>query len=167
MEIINYHSQTQHILYSLLYTIYIMLRSHIIQYIPINLPTAFTLPLLQLGLTHILQCLRDIPAPSRAPVSPGITCCSMDLSTAPVHLRCTFSSMVSMGHNAFRNAPTPTWLYPWLQSLQGSTCSVVVLSMATHFEVLQHDHMHSHRCFASVDLFLASVPSEVCHNHGT
>ena len=47
----------------------------------------------------------------------------------------------------FRSKCAPTWPYPWLQSLQGCTCSVVGLSMATRFEMLQHDLMHSHRCF--------------------
>ena len=50
-------------------------------------------------------------------------------------------------HSPFRSKPAPTRPYPWLQTLQGCTCSVVVLSMATHFEVLQHDLMHSHGCF--------------------
>ncbi|KAK4820156.1 hypothetical protein QYF61_020531 [Mycteria americana] len=47
-------------------------------------------------------------------------------------------------HSPFTSKPTPTWPYPWLQSLQGCTCSVVGLSMATRFEVLQHDLMHTH-----------------------
>ena len=48
-------------------------------------------------------------------------------------------------HSPFRSVPTPTWPYPWLQSLQGCIiCSAVGLSMATCFEVLQHDLMHSH-----------------------
>ncbi|KAK4806164.1 hypothetical protein QYF61_001087 [Mycteria americana] len=78
----------------------------------------------------------------------GYTCCGIDLSTATVALRCTCSSVAfSMGHNAFRDRPAPTCPHPRLQSLQGCTCSVLGLSMATRFEVLQHDLMHSHRCF--------------------
>lgn len=131
MEISDYNNQIQHIIYSLFHAIYIKLRSHTIQYIPINHPTAFTLCVLQLRLTHILQCLRCIPTPSRATVSPGIYFCSMDLSTAPVHLRCTFSSMASyLGPQCLQKCthsnvallmaavPAPvSWAYPWPHTL--------------------------------------------------
>lgn len=91
----------------------------------------------------------------------GCTCCGIDSSTATfeVHL---FQQGLLQGpmpseigllqhglthsHSPFRSKPVPTWPHRWLQSLQGCSCSVVGLSMATRFEVLQHDLMHSHWC---------------------
>jgi len=55
-----------------------------------------------------------------------------------------FSIAFFMGPNALRAMMAPAWPYPWLHSLHGCTCSIKGLSMATCFEVLQHDLMHSH-----------------------
>lgn len=171
MEIISYHSQTQHNPYSLFHTIYIMLRSHTIQYIPISHPTAFTLPLLQLRLTHILQCLRGIPAPSRATVSPGIYLLQQGLIHSPspseVHL---FQHGLLHGPQCLQKCTYSDMALPMAAVPAGNcTCSVVVLPMATHFEVLQHDHMDSHRCFEVYLLWTHPWPQSLtmAHNHST
>lgn len=117
------------------------------------------------------------------------TCCGIDSPTATVTLGCTCSSMAfSMGYNAFRDVPAPVGPYPQPQFLQECTCSNMALPMAaprvecsvtglsitTHFEVLQHDHMHSHGCF-EVHLVqhalilgpqsLQGIPAWQRHNH--
>lgn len=94
----------------------------------------------------------------------GVPACSMDLSTATIPWRCLILQGILQGpvhseidllqhgpthsHSPFRNRPeiVPTWPHPWLQALQGCSCSVMGLSMATFFEVLQHNLMHSHWC---------------------
>lgn len=50
-------------------------------------------------------------------------------------------------HSPSQNRPAPTWPHPWMQALQGCSCSVVRLSMDTFFEVLQHNLVHSHWCY--------------------
>lgn len=59
-------------------------------------------------------------------------------------------------HNPFRNRP---WPHPWLQALQGCSCSVLGLSMATFFEALQHNLVHSHWCYKVHLLQHASSPT--------
>lgn len=48
-----------------------------------------------------------------------------------------------MGHSAFRDIPAPNVALPMAALPQECTCSVMNLSVATHFKVLQHDLMHS------------------------
>lgn len=74
------------------------------------------------------------------------TCCSMDLYPQSVTLRCTYSSM-SLPTVPSEVNLLQTWPNPWLQFLQGCTCSVMGLSTAPDFEVLQHDLTHCHRYF--------------------
>lgn len=66
-------------------------------------------------------------------------------------------------HNPFRNRPAPAWPYPQpqsfqkqtctnmasplVQALRGCSCSLMGLSNATFFEVLQHNLLHSHWCY--------------------
>lgn len=47
-----------------------------------------------------------------------------------------------MGHSAFRDISAPNVALP-VAALPQECTSVMDLSMATHFEVLQHDLMHS------------------------
>jgi len=58
--------------------------------------------------------------------------------------------------------PAPTWTYSWLQSLQECTGSVVGLSMATCFEVLRRDLMHSQWCFKMYLLQHGLIHSHRC-----
>ena len=80
-------------------------------------------------------------------------------------------------HSPFRSKSAPVWPYPWPQSRQGCTCSVVGLSVTTHFEELQHDLMHYHVLSTTTDASSvwscpwATIPSEAYllrhrHNHG-
>lgn len=99
----------------------------------------------------------------RLSLSRGVPACGIDLSTATIPWRCTCSSRAFSRGQCFQRQTCSSMALPTATVLSEAdlfqhglplaavplrcSCSVVGLSMATRFEVLQHDLMRSHWCY--------------------